>query len=70
METDVGIVETDAKAQAAALNRKFNGLAAPVMGEKRAGELAAAIHALDDLDDVRGLMEAANPHGQRIKTGV
>ncbi len=70
METDVGIVETDAKAQAAALNRKFNGLAVPVMGEKRAGELAAAIHALDDLDDVRGLMEAANPHGQRIKTGV
>jgi 2-methylcitrate dehydratase PrpD len=69
MEADVGIVETDADAQAAALNRKFNGLAVSVMGEKRAGELAAAIRALEDLDDVRGVMESASPHGRKTKTG-
>jgi 2-methylcitrate dehydratase PrpD len=39
------------------LTAKFHGLVGPVLGERRAGELAARIWAVDDIDDVASLVE-------------
>jgi len=70
MQTDVGIVQADAQAQAAGLNRKFTSLAVPIVGEECAAALAASIHAFEDLDDVGRLMHTASPRGRKTATGV
>jgi 2-methylcitrate dehydratase PrpD len=45
------------------LTRKFHGLVGPVLGERQAGELAQRIWAVDDIADVRSLVEmTAKPY--------
>ncbi len=42
----------------AGLDEKFLGLAAPVLGDRRAAELLARLWAVDEIDDVTALVEA------------
>ncbi len=56
---DVAVPETDRVRRAERLTAKFSSLAVPVVGAERADRIAAAVHALDQLADLRLLMAAS-----------
>src|SRR6185437_4704050 len=58
---DSGVPASDLAAQSRRLEAKFMSLAAPVLGEKRAAELAAAVASLEDLKSVTELTRLAVP---------
>ncbi len=55
-DVDTGKPATDLASQRRALQRKFLGLAAPVLGATRASELAEAALRVDELDSVRAVL--------------
>ncbi len=56
---DVAVPETDLPAQSRRLHGKFVALAVPVAGRRAAARIAELVDALEGLDNVRPLMEAA-----------
>jgi 2-methylcitrate dehydratase PrpD len=60
-EADTGIPAADLDAQGKQLRRKFLALAAPVLGESRATELADAVSSAQQIDSVAELLRLARP---------
>jgi 2-methylcitrate dehydratase PrpD len=60
-ETDIGVPAADLDAQGDRLRRKFLTLAAPVLGEGRALELADAASSAREIDSIAELLRLARP---------
>jgi len=62
-ETDTGVPAIDLADQRRRLLAKFDSLAGPVVGSRRAAEIAEAALAIDRLDDSRALLRLLGPGG-------
>jgi hypothetical protein len=58
---DSGVPASDVADQGRRLEAKFSGLAEPILGRGKAGDLLGEINRLDTLKDVRGLMALCVP---------
>jgi len=58
---DAGLASPDIDDQEARINQKFQNLAIPVLGPEGAGELLAALHAIEDAANVRDLARYCVP---------
>jgi 2-methylcitrate dehydratase PrpD len=68
-EADTGVPAADLDAQGNHLQRKFLALAAPVLGEGRAKELADAVSSAQRIDSVAELLRLARPGRAVVRGG-
>lgn len=67
-EADIGVPAEDLDIQGERLRRKFRALAAPVLGEGRAAELADAAWSAERIDSVAELLRLARPDSAMAPT--